>query len=292
MYLMKTKKLFPAVCLFSLIILIPTAIFAQESKEGKAQLLGIILNENKELLSNVKVQLKHEESGKTFQSVSNEKGRFASPVLPPGKHILLVEKEEYKSYTTELELQPNIVQTLEIILAKGEFLEQKQEKQEKEAVEFFKKGVKLAGEEKADDATRAFQKAVELKPDFEEAYLNLGIFLFQQQKDDEAEKALLKALELNPDESRAKQVLADVNYEQAKVLIGEENMDKALEKLEQSYSFRQDHALVNFLMGYVYSRKQMNDEAIKHLEAFIQLAPESPQVEMANEILKSLKEKK
>lgn len=260
----------------------------QQSTEGKAQLKGVIFDVDKELISNVKVQLEHEESGEIFRGMSNELGEFASSMVPPGKHIVLFEKEGYMSFKMEVELQPNLVQTLEITLGTEEPIDQKQER---EAFKSFEDGVKLAKEGKPDDAALAFQKAVELKPNFGEAYMNYGILLFQQQqKDDEAEEALLKALEFRPEDPKIKQVLADVNFEQGKAQIRVKNMDKALEKLEQSYSFRQDHALVNYLMGYLYYRKKMNDEAVKHLEKFIQLAPEAPQVEVANKILKSLKE--
>lgn len=312
MYRVKKTKLLSIACFLALIISMPMAIFSQvsnpeivdperrcegcaeltleeqqETTEGKAQLRGVIFNVDKKLISNAKVQLEHKGSGEVFNGMSNELGEFASPALPPGKHIVLVEKEGYMSFKMEVELQPNIVQTLEITMAPQEPIDQKQEK---EAYKSFENGVTLAKEGKPDDAARAFHKAIELKPDFGEACLNLGILLFQQQKDNEAEEALLKALEFKSDDPKVKQVLADVNFEQAKVQIRVKNVDKALEKLEQSYSFRQDHALVNYLMGYLYYKKQMNDEAVKHLEAFIQLAPEASQVETANKILKSLEE--
>jgi len=62
---------------------------------------------------------------------------------------------------------------------------------EEEAIAYFKKGIKLSRENKLEEAIQAFYKAVKLKEDFFEAYVDLGAFLFQQQKDDEAERALL-----------------------------------------------------------------------------------------------------
>ncbi len=287
----------------------PTTIFAQESnpepvdakrmfdggaedlqaQQQKAKLEGTVINENKEPISNVEIQLNHEGSDETFHSMSNEKGVFSSPPLSPGKYILTIEKQGYKSFSGDLDLSPGLVRKITIVMVKEEPLEQKTEK---EAIDSFVKGMEFSKDNKIDDAIRAFQKAVELKPDFAEAYLNLGIFLFQKQKDNEAEKALLKALEFNPEEPKSKIVLADVNFEQAKLLIREKKMDEALEKLEQSYSIRQDHAIVNYLLGYLYYVKNMKDKAVKHLKAFIQLAPKAPQVEMANKILKRLNEKK
>jgi len=68
-------------------------------------------------------------------------------------------------------------------------------------------------------------------------------------------------------------------------------MDEALERLKQAYNFRADHAYVNFLLGYLYQKKEMKNEAIKHFEAFLQLAPNAPQVKDVKKLLENLKKK-
>ena len=310
MYLVNAIKHLSVICLFSLMILMPTTICAKENnpepmdtkkmwdgraelpqaqQPQKAQLEGTVVDENKEPILFASAQLNHEGSDETIHAMSNEKGVFLPPPLSPGKYILTIEKPGYKSFSSDLELSPGLIRKITIVLVKDESIGRKTEK---EAVDSFEKGVEFSKDNQADDAIRAFRKAVELNPDFAEAYLNLGIILFQIQKDDEAEKALLKALELNPEEPKSRIVLADVNFEQAKLFIKEKKMDKALEKLEQSNSFRPGHAVVNYLLGYLYYQNKMKDEAIKYLKAFIQLAPSSPQVETANKFLKSLNEKK
>jgi len=272
--------------LISVILVTPRANSAQAIERQRASLDGTVQNTNKEAILKAKIQLRHKDSGHIFNSKSNKKGNFSSGPIPPGKYTLTVEKKGYKSYRGELELRPNVIQKPEIILVKEETLEQKMEK---EAISSFKKGVKLSKENKPEEAIQTFQKAIELKPDFAEAYMNLGVLLFRQQKNDEAEKALLKALELKPEESRPKVILADINFEKAKTLIKESKMDEALEKLKQAYNFHQDHAYVNFLLGYLYFKKEMKNEAIKHFEAFLQLEPNAPQVEMVKEFLAKLK---
>jgi len=277
-----------AICLVPLIMVMWGTISSPLVGQSKAKLEGTVLNINKEAILQAEVQLKHKDSGQMFYSKSNKKGEFSFPSLPAGNYNLTVEKEGYKSYTGELKLRPNIIQKIKVTLVKEETLEQKMEE---EALAYFKKGIKLSRENKLEEAIQAFQKAVELKEDFFEAYVNLGVFLFQQQKDDEAEKALLKALELRPEESKPKEILTDINFEKAKILIQENKMDEALERLKQAYNFRADHAYVNFLLGYLYHEKEMKDEAIKHFEAFLQLAPNAPQVKEVKELLESLKKR-
>jgi len=281
----KTRHLAP-VCLVTLIIVMWGTISSPLAGQSKPKLKGTVLNINKEAIPQAEVQLKHEDSGQMFYFKSNKKGEFSSSSLPAGNYNLTVEKEGYESYTGELKLSPNFIQKIKVTLVKERAEEQKREE---EAIAYFKKGAKLSGEKKLEEAIQAFQKAVELKEDFFEAYLNLGGFLFVQKKDDEAEKALLKALELRPEEPKPKEILADINFEKAKILIQENKLDEALERLKQAYNFRAEHAYVNFLLGYLYHEKEMKEEAIKHFEAFLQLAPNAPQVKDVKKLLESLK---
>lgn len=286
MNLSNTSKYLSALYLISVILVMPGGIHSQQNERTGAKLEGIVLNSDKEPIPKAEIQLEHEESSQIFHAESNKKGSFPSGILSPGNYTFIVKKEGYKSYSDELQLLPSSIQKLEIILAKEDTLVQKREK---EAASSFQKGTKFAEENKLDEAIQEFQRAIELKKDFAEAYVNLGILLFQQEKDDEAEKVLLKSLELKPEESKAKEILADINFEKAKTLIKDTKIDEALEKLKLAYSFRADHPYVNYLLGYLYFKKNMKDEAIKHLEKFLQLAPDSPQVEIVNELLKKLK---
>ena len=58
-------------------------------------------------------------------------------------------------------------------------------------------------EKKLDEAVAAYRKAIELKPDDPEAYINLGIALADQKKLAEAVAAYRKAIELKPDFAEA-----------------------------------------------------------------------------------------
>ena len=260
---------------------------SNQGTEERARLEGQVLTTNETPIPQAKIRLQHTDSGQTFYLQSNDKGSFRSDLIPPGKYVFSVEKEEYQSYSGELQLLPNMTQTLELVLAKEETLDQKQQK---EAYLSYQEGVKLFEENKFEEALQAFQKTIELNPGFFDAYVNIGIIQFQQKKDNEAEKALLQALEIEPDKSRPKEILADIYYEKGKTLIRENNSEDALKILKSAYDFKPDHAYVNYLLGYLYVNQQMNDEAIKHFETFLQLEPESPNAARVKDALKKLKE--
>lgn len=289
MFLTSLSKYFPFLCLIAMIFLAPGATSAQIDEQARARLEGRVINIDQEPILEAEIQLKLKETGQIFHSKSNKKGNFSFRFLTPGNYIITVKKKGYKGYSDELELLPNTSKKVEFTLVKEETSE---ERLAKEAISSFEQGVRLAGENKIEEAIQAFQRAVELKKDFAEAYLNLGILLFRQQKDDEAESVLLKALELKPEESIPKNALAEINYEKAKSLIQANEMDEALEKLKLAYSYNAGHSYVNYLLGYVYYKKEMKNEAIKHLEAFLQFEPNSPRVEKVKELLNTLKENK
>ncbi|MFP4081517.1 MAG: tetratricopeptide repeat protein [Candidatus Aminicenantes bacterium] len=283
---MRVKNLPQYFLLLILTILVVITFSKAQIEEVSAQLEGKVMDIDQDPIAEAEIQLKNEESGRTFHAESSDEGFFVCRFLSPGKYLITVEKEGYKSYSGEMDMRPNAKQRIEITLVKEQTERQKMEKQ---AISCFKKGTALAEQKKIDEAIQEFRKAVELKPDFAEAYLNLGVLLFNKKKDDEAEKALLKALELKPEESMTKNILAEIYFEKAKNLYRKEKIEETLEKLQVAYDYRPDHPYVNYLLGYIYYKKEMKDEAVKHLEAFIQLEPNAPQVKRAEGILEELK---
>ena len=59
-------------------------------------------------------------------------------------------------------------------------------------------GVTAQKEGKLEEAEKSYKKAIEIKPDFVEAYNNLGVVLKELSKFDEAELSYKKAIEINP----------------------------------------------------------------------------------------------
>ena len=180
-----------AIYLVLLIIVMWGTISSPLAGESKAKLEGTVLNINKEAIPQAEVQLKYEDSGQMFSFKSNEEGEFSSPSLPAGNYNLTVEKEGYQSFTGELKLRPNIVQNIKVTLVKEIAEEQKREE---EAIASFKKGKELSGKNKLEEAIQEFQRAVELKEDFFEAYVYVGTLLFKHEKVAKSETARRKSI--------------------------------------------------------------------------------------------------
>ena len=208
-------------------------IFSQPLEEEHARLDGKILDMKKMPLAQAEIQLNHQATNRIFHLKSNKKGEFAFRMLLAGKYVLTVTKEGYKSYSMNVELQPGSGQEFEITLADELSSD---EKNQREAFSSFQKGIELAKENRTDEAVKAFRKATELKTDFAEAYINLGILLFQQAMDEEAERVLVRALELKPEEPKTKEFLGKINFAKAKALLQDDRINEALERLKASYS--------------------------------------------------------
>jgi Flp pilus assembly protein TadD len=274
---------------FLAVLFFPALGLGQEEGDEMAQLAGRVLDFEKKPIAQVEIQLKHQGTGQALSTKTNKKGEFTFRRLFSGKYSLTSVKEGYKSIYQEVELEAGASRMVEIALAK-ELSEEQKNRQE--ALALFQNGVSLAQENKIDEAIEAFRKAVELKPDLAEAYINLGLLFFRQDKTDEAEKALLKALELKPEDPKIKQALGNIYFEKAKGLLQQDKIDEALETLKLSYGYNPNDPYTNYLLGYAYSQKGLKEEAIKSFEAFLQLEPNAPQAAQVKEILENLKKPK
>ena len=285
------RKVAARILVFSFlsVLFFPALGLGQVEKDEMAQLTGRVRDLEKKPSAQVEIQLKHQGTGQALSIKSNKKGEFAFQRLFPGKYSLTTVKEGYKGIYVELELEAGASRNVEIDLAREPSEEQKKRQ---EALALFENGLSLTQADKLEEAADAFQKAVELKPDFAEAHINLGLLLYRQGKDDEAEKPLLKALELKPEEPKTKEALANIYFDKAKELLQLDRIDEALEKLKRSSELVLDNPFTCYLLGYAYTQKGMKEEAIRSFEAFLRLAPDASQGAKVKEIVENLKKQK
>jgi Flp pilus assembly protein TadD/predicted amidohydrolase len=139
--------------------------------------------------------------------------------------------------------------------------------QKSRALELNDEGVALGKSEKYYDALRSFERAIELKPDYEEAWFNKGWALCRLGKVEEALKSYEKAIELEPDDEEAW-------YSKARILdqLGEYEealkcYDKAIE-LEPAYAEAWDNK------GVILGQLGKYGEALECYDKAIELEPD------------------
>lgn len=68
-----------------------------------------------------------------------------------------------------------------------------------DAQSIVNKGKELFEQKRYSDAEQAFRKAIELRPDFADAWYNLGVALVYLDNYEEANRSILRAAKLRPD---------------------------------------------------------------------------------------------
>ncbi|MDR1006200.1 MAG: tetratricopeptide repeat protein [Bacteroidales bacterium] len=154
------------------------------------------------------------------------------------------------------------------------------------AIEYYRKAIELKPDyadayfcigfaykrwwEKEDTAIEYFKKAIELKPDYAEAYANMGIaYGYWKEEYEKAIECYNKAIELKPDYAEAY-----VNMGRA-YMRWKKQYKKAIECFEKAIALKPDLAQAYFNMGEAYFgwRKQCK-KAIKYYEKAIELNPD------------------
>ncbi len=140
------------------------------------------------------------------------------------------------------------------------------ERRRREAEEHNERGVMYFHRRELTAAEREFGAAIEIRPDFAEAYNNLGLTLSDLGRKEEAVAAFKKAIELAPEAPEAYNNLGCL-YKVKK------DFQQAVEFFNQAIAKRQDYALAYFNLGLAYEETEKFDLAIKSWEKVLALQP-------------------
>ena len=123
-----------------------------------------------------------------------------------------------------------------------------------------------------EDAIKDYQKALELSPNLPEANGNYGNVLLEQRKFDQAITYYTKALELKPD-------YADAHYGISQALLEGGNSAEAMRHLQRVLELRPDYPEAHHNIGVILAQRGQLGSAIEHYEKAIQLKPNYAQAE-------------
>jgi tetratricopeptide (TPR) repeat protein len=127
------------------------------------------------------------------------------------------------------------------------------------ALREYQEAVKDLEKHQVESAVKRFEHAVELAPQFVDAWNNLGTIAYQTQQYDRAEKCFRGALEQDP---RAYEPLVNLGG----VLINTHKLDEALMYNQDAVLMRPNDALANSQLGLTYFVVGNFDLAVKYLE--------------------------
>ena len=132
---------------------------------------------------------------------------------------------------------------------------------------FYNMGVALQDQSKLDEAIEAYDKALAIKLDYAAAYNNMGVTLQDQGKLDEAVEAYKKGLAIKPDQ-------ADTHINMGVILQDQGKPDEAIETYLKALAIKPDHANAYYNMGNALQNQGKLAESIEAYYKALAIKPD------------------
>ncbi|MBU0711979.1 tetratricopeptide repeat protein, partial [bacterium] len=136
-----------------------------------------------------------------------------------------------------------------------------------DATDWFNKGYIAVLLEKYDEAKSFYLRAIELNPEYTDAYNNLGIVYKEQGNYSDAIECFQKAIAINPNFSEAYLNLGSVYNDQ-------ENYFDAIKCYKKAIEINPDCSEAYYNLGLVYSKQGIYSDAIKCYKKAIEINPD------------------
>jgi Tfp pilus assembly protein PilF len=118
-----------------------------------------------------------------------------------------------------------------------------------------------------EDAIRAFEQVVKLRPDYKDGYINVGLTYIEWEKYTEARGPLEEALTIHPDDARALYYLAQLERRQRHTEAEVADLEKVVAQYPQSRDARRE-------LGISYYQQHRSDEALAQFKALQAIDPD------------------
>jgi tetratricopeptide (TPR) repeat protein len=175
-----------------------------------------------------------ESRGQRRMAVTDAQGRFYFDCLDPGLYDVQITRDGFQPAQAQFDvlsgtnsdavvrIQPAVKTIRQPV---GNTLSAREAQVPREAHKFFDDGVEqLYRKKRPERSVEYFQKAIEIYPDYDEAYVQLGIAHTRASRPQEAEQTFRKAIAMHSKNARAYVFLGKLYYEQGK-------LDQAAEEL-------------------------------------------------------------
>ncbi len=310
-----------------ILLLFSTANFAfAQGGRGKGRLKGKVLDENGNPIENAKIvftSLKHQDL--SFETTSDKKGKWAFIGLGTGMWRVSVTAGGYspaykETDVKQLKKNPEINFVLKKIdqTAYASSLD-------RSSFDLFDQGKKFFTEKKYDEAISAFEKFLEKYPEALQVHIDIGSCYVQKNELDNALQEFNKVLEgikpekedlggneiaakamtgigevylLKGDVEKAQKYIKKVldnnpanehlAYNMGEIYFSKNKIDDAIHYYELSKKINPEWGKPYLKLGYAYLNKGNFEKAKENLRKFIEVDPDSPEVQTAQNILKYL----
>jgi tetratricopeptide (TPR) repeat protein len=290
------------------VLLAATTVLAQM---GTGRVTGTIKDPQGKPIAGAKITATNPESERALEATSDKGGKWALLGFRSGTYEFTFTADGYKpqAYTNaikQMNRNPSmdvVLEPLEMGQSSGgsggklqeanQFLEQKQypealaKYEEILAAEptlyqiYYNIGIAQREMGELDKAAASFQKVLDQEANNTSALIGIGDILVVQGKLDEAVTYFEKAIGQTTDEV--------IPFNVAEIYFNQGNTAKALEYYQTAATRKPDWPEPHLKMGYAHLNAGNMDAAIASFEKVVEVAPDSPQAQMAQAALSSLK---
>lgn len=292
---MKANKTMPIVILPILAFLVPLVAaqgppvpdysFPQENPVSpvKGPITGIVrLPPGEELIESIQVRLETNTGYMMSQVWTKNSGRFEFYNVACGTYVLAVDVSGYypirkivdHSYEPAEGLMLQLIVDESQTTSRSGAVVSLQELQVPQAArEEFEKGLKAVAEKKPERATRHFEKAIELHPEYGDAYVQLALAHLQQGKYADTRQVAERAIAQDDRNARAHAVLGVALREEGR-------LEASATALQRSVEIKEDSWFSQLELGRTLLGLLRMDDAYRHLIRAHELNPEAPSVHL------------
>ena len=263
-----------------------------------------------------------------FETKSNKKGEFIQIGLQGGPYKVTAEKDKLTSNTADVRVSISRPAEVNLVLGAGgpsAAATKEQAAKNAELKKVFEEGVAASRAGNHDDAIAkftaaagvnaacydcyyniafselqkkdydkaeaAYKKAIEIKPDYAEAYSGLANLYNATRKFDQAATASAKAMELSGGAAGAAAGggNADAMFNQGVILWNAGKIPEAKKQFEGAIAANPNHAESHYQLGMAMVNEGNLAGATAEFETYLKLAPTGPNAATAKGILGSLK---
>jgi tetratricopeptide (TPR) repeat protein len=297
-----------------------------QSGRGKGRLKGEVLDENGNPIENAKIVITNIKwQDLNFETISNKKGKWAVLGLGSGMWRVTVTAEGYApAYTDtdvkQLKKNPEIILSLKKIEQTAHITPQ-----DRTSLDLLDQGNKFFTEKKYDEAISAFEQFLEKNPASYQVHLNIGNCYIQNNELDKATQEFNKILEgikLETDDLRGNEIATKamagmgevyllkgdfenaqkyikkvldnfpederMTFNMGEIYFSNNKIDEAIHYYELSKQINPKWGKPYLKLGYAYLNKGNFEKAKENLRIFIEVDPDSPDVQTAQNILEYL----
>jgi tetratricopeptide (TPR) repeat protein len=308
--------------LFALAIALPA------SAQSTGMIRGTVKDAAGKPVEGAKINIDADGNNRHFDTKSDKKGEFVQIGLPPGPYKVTAEKDKVMSAPSTVAVRVAAGPAITLILGAGggganpeaaaKNVELKKTFEEgvtasragnhDEAIAKFAHAAELndkcydcyyniafsQGQKKDyDKAEEAYKKAIEIKPDYAEAYSGLANTYNAERKFDQAAAASAKAMELSGSGGGAAGAAgggnADAMFNQGVILWNAGKIADAKKQFEGAIAANPNHAESHYQLGMALVNENNLPGAATEFETYLKLSPTGPNAATAKGILGSIK---